>query len=308
MKILITDDVDPLLIEGFKKRSYIVDYQPNISLIETREILHCFEGLVVNTKIKVDLSLLQNASLLKCVARLGSGMDTIDTLLLEEKGIFYFNTPEANSSAVAEHCIGLILSLVRNIPKAQSEMKQMVWKREENRGLEISNMKIGLIGFGHTGSKTAKLLTAFGPEILVYDPYVQIKVEPDIKLTQMESLEDLFDCDLISLHVNLNSETKHLIDETFIQSMHKPFYLINTSRGPVVHTMDLYQGLKSGKLLGAALDVFENEKPSSYNPKEEHLYRSLFDLPNVVKTPHIAGWTHESKKKIAQAVLDKWPK
>jgi len=308
MKILITDDVDPLLIEGFKKRSYIVDYQPNISLIETREILHHYEGLVVNTKIKVDQNLIQNAKTLKCVARLGSGMDTIDTLLLEEKGIFYFNTPEANSPAVAEHCIGLILSLVRNISKAQSEMKQMVWKREENRGLEISNMKIGLIGFGHTGSKTAKLLTAFGPEILVYDPYVQIKVEPDIKLTQMEGLEGLFDCDLISLHVNLNSETKHLIDEAFIHSMNKPFYLVNTSRGPVVHTMDLYQGLKSGKLLGAALDVFENEKPSSYNPEEVDLYRALFDLPYVVITPHIAGWTHESKKKIAQAVLDKWPK
>ncbi|MBK7230960.1 MAG: phosphoglycerate dehydrogenase [Saprospiraceae bacterium] len=308
MKILITDDVDPLLIEGFKKRSYIVDYQPNISLTETRQILHRYDGLVVNTKIKVDQNLIKDTKTLKCVARLGSGMDTIDTQLLEEKGIFYFNTPEANSSAVAEHCIGLILSLIRNISKAQSQMKQMLWKREENRGLEISNMKIGLIGFGHTGSKTAKLLAAFGAKLLVYDPYVRIETEIWMKLTQIESLEGLFDCDLISLHVNLNSETRHLINETFIHSMHKPFYLVNTSRGPVVHTMDLYQALKSGKLIGAALDVFENEKPGSYTPEEEDLYRALFALPNVVLTPHIAGWTFESKKKIAQTVLDKWPK
>lgn len=308
MKILITDDVDPLLIEGFKKRSYIVDYQPNISLTETRQILHRYDGLVVNTKIKVDQNLIKDTKTLKCVARLGSGMDTIDTQLLEEKGIFYFNTPEANSSAVAEHCIGLILSLIRNISKAQSQMKQMLWKREENRGLEISNMKIGLIGFGHTGSKTAKLLAAFGAKLLVYDPYVRIETEIWMKLTQIESLEGLFDCDLISLHVNLNSETRHLINETFIHSMHKPFYLVNTSRGPVVHTKDLYQALKSGKLIGAALDVFENEKPGSYTPEEEDLYRALFALPNVVLTPHIAGWTFESKKKIAQTVLDKWPK
>lgn len=136
-------------------------------------------------------------------------------------------------------------------------MKQMLWKREENRGLEISNMKIGLIGFGHTGSKTAKLLAAFGAKLLVYDPYVRIETEIWMKLTQIESLEGLFDCDLISLHVNLNSETRHLINETFIYSMHKPFYLVNTSRGPVVHTKDLYQALKSGKLIGAALDVLK---------------------------------------------------
>ncbi|MBK9271170.1 MAG: phosphoglycerate dehydrogenase [Saprospiraceae bacterium] len=306
MKILITDDVHPVLLEGLRLKGHIVDYQPDISLDQAKMIVRDYEGLVVNTKMKVDLAFLETALRLECIARLGSGMDTIDTQLLSERIIHFFNTPEANSHAVAEHCLGLILGLLRSIPKAHAEVQKRQWIREENRGTELASLKIGFIGFGHTGKETAKLLQPFNNQIKVFDPYVEIGPEY-FYVQQVGQLGDLMDCDLISLHVNLHEETRHLINKTFIDSMNQAFYLINTSRGAIIQTKHLLEGLLDGKIIGAALDVLENERPADYHSEELAIYDKLFQLPNVIVTPHIAGWTYESKRRIAEAVLSKWP-
>ncbi|MEP7195564.1 MAG: NAD(P)-dependent oxidoreductase [Saprospiraceae bacterium] len=306
MRILITDDVHPILIDGFRSRNYIVDFEPNISLNEVLERVSNYQGLVINSKIIVDKNLIQKASKLRCVARLGSGKEILDLAELNVRNIKVITTPEANCNAVAEQALGMLLSLVRHIPRADQEVKQLLWKREENRGSEISNLCFGVIGFGHTGTRFCELLSGFGARVLVYDKYKNI----DTKISRLEAvrnIEELYDCDVISLHVSLLAENRHLIDQAFIQNMKRPFYLINTSRGLVVDTYALVDGLQSGKIKGACLDVFENEKPPSFNAEETLLYHKLYEFPNTILSPHIAGWTHESKLQIAQSILNQWP-
>lgn len=305
LRALITDDVHPLLIEGLEKNNYQVDYFPDISLDETKSILYQYHGLVINSKIKADAAFLNEAKKLRWIGRLGSGMEIIDQKCAESLGIRLINTPEANCQAVAEHAIGMILSLFRNLNRADTQVRQNIWSREQNRGEELEGKTVGIIGFGHTGPAFAHILEGFNVKILIFDKYRQL-LEFKHRYEIVNDLRQLqANADLISLHLPLTPETKHLVDKTFIDSCRNSFYLINTSRGPVVNTVHLIEALHSGKIKGACLDVFENEQPDRYNFNEKAIYKELHNFDQVVLSPHIAGWTHQSKRKIAGQMLKK---
>ncbi|MDQ3142969.1 MAG: NAD(P)-binding domain-containing protein [Bacteroidota bacterium] len=304
-KVLITDDVHFSLIPALETRNFHVDYLPDISLQETIERIHYYTGLIINSKINVDQELLDKATHLKWIARLGSGMEIIDLPLTQLKGIKVFNTPEANCNSVAEHALGMLLALLRNLPRADKEIREMQWFREKNRGEELRGKTLGIIGYGHTGTRFAEMLNGLNVKVLVFDKYKQLNIFTD-RLEVVNDVRQIQEqADIISLHVPLTPETEYLIKADFIANCKKAFILINTSRGKVVNTHDLLLGLKEGKVRGACLDVFENEKPDSFSVEEKTMYGELYLMHNVVLSPHIAGWTHESKKAIADILLQK---
>jgi D-3-phosphoglycerate dehydrogenase len=304
-KVLISDDVHPVLLEGLQSRGCEINYLPMISYDEVLVQVHKYDGLVINSKIKAHQQLLSRAPNLKFIARLGSGLEIIDLDLAKSRGIQVFSAPEGNCIAVAEHAMGMLLSLLNNLMTADQEVRRFTWKREQNRGREMSGLTVGIVGYGHTGPAFAAKLAGFDVKVLVHDafkpklttnlPYVQFC---DLQAIQRQS-------DIISLHVSLNETSHHMIDQEFIDACAKPFILINTARGKAVHLADLLAGLRSGKVLGACLDVFENEKPQTFDEAEKALYSQLYQLSQVVLTPHIAGWTFESKRRIAEVLLKK---
>ncbi|MEL6989675.1 MAG: NAD(P)-dependent oxidoreductase, partial [Bacteroidota bacterium] len=262
-------------------------------------------GIIINTKIKTDKSLMDKATKLEFVGRLGSGLDIIDLPYAKEKGIQIVNSPEGNCNAVAEHAIGMLLALQNNMTHGDREVRAFNWNREKNRGNEITGKTIGIIGFGHTGSALAKRLRGFDMRILAYDKYkvdyaspLDYAMESNLKQIQAES-------DYISFHLPLTEETHHMANASFFEDCQNCPVIINTSRGKVVDTRALLSAIKENKIAGACLDVFENEKVSTFTPEEKELYNSLYQLENVILTPHVAGWTHESKRKIAETLLEK---
>ncbi|MEO6191309.1 MAG: NAD(P)-dependent oxidoreductase [Saprospiraceae bacterium] len=307
MKVLITDDVHSSLISGLQSIGCEVSYLPFISLEEVYSLISEYQGLIVNSKIKVDKVFIEKAIQIQVVARLGSGKEILDLESLQQHGIKVITTPEANCNAVAEHALGMLLSLLRNIPKSDQEVKNRLWRREENRGYEISNLCFGILGYGHTGSRFCELLSGFGCKIIVYDPFKELHFT-HVNWKVANNLNELRECDVISLHVNLLNSNKHLVDSEFIELMKRPFYLVNTSRGMVVDTLALVNGLISKKIIGACIDVFENENVSSFSDEEKNLYQKLYKAPNTILSPHIAGWTFGSKLNIAQSILNQWPK
>ncbi|MFN8279301.1 MAG: NAD(P)-dependent oxidoreductase [Saprospiraceae bacterium] len=306
LKVLVTDSVHPILISGLQSRGLTVDYLPDITLEEVKARIHLYSGLIINTKIRVDREMLQFAGKLRVVGRLGSGKEILDLGALAGKGVSVITTPEANCNAVAEHGLGLILALIRHIPRANEEVKKFYWIRESNRGRELSRMRVGVLGYGFTGRRFCHLLSSFGCEVKIHDPYIQF--EPEIRSHQkVDHIKDLYDCDVLSLHVSFMPENHHLIGEKIIQSMVRPFYLLNTSRGRVVDLKALASGIDEGKVAGAALDVLENEQIKGWSESENETHQRLVNSGRVIFTPHIAGWTVESKFEIAQSILNQWP-
>jgi D-3-phosphoglycerate dehydrogenase len=302
-KILITDSVHSLLYEGLRADGFIVDYRPDISAEEVMQVISEYEGLVINSKVYAGKEMLDKAAKLKFVCRAGSGLEVIDVKYAMQKGVAVFNSPEGNRNAVAEHALGMLLNLTNNISKADKEVREHKWNREENRGTEISGKTIGLIAFGNTAEAFAKLLIGFGVNILAYDKY---KTGFSNEYVKEASLQDIFqNAEVVSLHLPLTDETEYMIDYTFLSSFKKKYWLINTSRGKVLRTADLVKCINEGKILGAALDVLENEKLSTMNAEQERVFRQLITNPTILLTPHIAGWTHESKQKIAEVLLEK---
>ena len=301
-KVLITDGVHQLLVNGLEDRNYEVDYQPNIKLDEVHAIISDYEGIIINTKTVLDRSLLDKATQLKFVGRLGSGLEIIDLKYAQEKGVYCFNTPEGNRNAVAEHALGLILNLFNNINISANEVASAVWNREENRGEELEGKTVGIIGYGNTGQSFAKKLRGFDVEVLGYDKFKSNFGNEFVKEVQ---LEDIYKkADVLSLHLPLTDDTFNWLDEVRINRFEKDFYLINTSRGKVLKQADLLKYLQKSKILGAGLDVLENEKLATFDKAEKYVFEGLNSLKNVIITPHIAGWTHQSKLKIAQVILD----
>lgn len=305
-KVLIADEVHPVLFEGLQKLGYEVDYRPEIEQDEINVILGNYTGVIINSKTKIRKDLIEKVKCyLKFIGRLGSGMEIIDVTEAQKSGITVFSAPEGNARAVAEHALGMILALFNKLCIADREVRNKIWNREANRGVELQGKTVGIIGLGNNGSAFAEILSGFGVQILGYDKY---RIFPDegLKHVELVSLEELKErSDIISLHIPLNGETKYYIDKKFIDEAGKPFYLINTSRGKIVRTQDLLSGILSGKILGACLDVFENENPATYSPEEEAFYNELFRINNIVLSPHIAGWTKESKQKIAEVLVRK---
>ncbi|HLP95042.1 MAG TPA: NAD(P)-dependent oxidoreductase [Saprospiraceae bacterium] len=305
-RVLITDDCHHLLMEGLEQLGWQCDFEPNISPVETKDRIAGYEGLVINSKILVDRDFLDKAVKLRFVARLGSGMEIVDRVYAAEKGVKVWSSPEGNRNAVAEQALGMLLGLANNLPRADREVRQNIWRREANRGWEVQGKTLGIIGFGHTGSQFARKLAGMEMRVLACDKYkpegfaAEMSWVSESNLTQIQA-----EADIISLHLPLTSETLHFVDANFIQKCKPGFILINTARGKNVKTEDLVLGLESGQIGGACLDVFENEKPETYTEKEREWFQRLHQMENVVLSPHVAGWTHESKKLLAEILLQK---
>lgn len=305
-KVLITDDCHALLIEGLEKSGWQCDFMPNITPETTREIIGNYEGLVINSKILVNRDFLDAAVNLKFVARLGAGMEIVDRVYAAERGVEVWSSPEGNRNAVAEQALGMLLVLANHLLRADREVRQNIWQREANRGWELRGKTLGIIGFGHTGSQFAKKLAGMEMEVLAYDKYKVRGYAAGMPWVRETTREELMGkADIISLHLPLTAETTHLVDEAFIQGCKKGFVLINTARGKCVHTAHVVEALETGQIGGACLDVFENEKPATFSVKEQALYKRLHQLENVVLSPHVAGWTHESKRMLAEILLDR---
>lgn len=304
-KVLVTDGVHPILLEGLNGLGFQCDYYPRIGLNQVREIVANYEGIIINSKVSMDKEMLDTAVKLEFIGRLGSGMEIIDLGYAAQKGVVVHGAPEGNCNAVAEHALGMLLALANNFLQADREVRQKNWQRERNRGFEIMGRTVGIIGFGHTGSQFAKKLSGIGVEILAYDKYKTGYTNNFEQVRETTLQEILTNADIISLHLPFTSETKHLVDSDFLKKCKDGVILINTSRGNVVKMTDLIVELKSGKVGGACLDVFENEKITTFSQKEHRMYDELYELKNVILTPHVAGWTHESLQRLAEVLLKK---
>ncbi|MBR5831399.1 MAG: hypothetical protein IKY79_02150 [Bacteroidales bacterium] len=304
--VLVTDKTHPILCEKLQAAGYHCDVQADLSYNELLAIVNNYDALVVRSKVEIDRNFLDNTHSLKCIGRVGAGMETIDVDYAEQKGIKCLNSPEGNRDAVGEHALGMLLTLFNNMLRANNEIRSGLWKREANRGLEIKGKTIGIIGFGNMGSSFAKRLRGFECNIISYDKYKK-NYAPDY--VEEVSLEELFNrADVVSFHVPLTDETHYMADAAFFNSFAKPIYLINTARGAVVKTVDLVSAMQTGKVLGLALDVIEYENMSKDGLDLESLtpdFKYLLQADNAVLTPHIGGWTVESKYKLADVLADK---
>lgn len=302
-KVLITDDVHEILIHGLEKAGYEVNYLPHINLEETLSIITDYEGIIINSKIKIDHSFLDKAKRLQFIARLGSGMEVVDLEEAKKRGIFVHRSPDGNADSVAEHAIGMLLSLFNKLNSCHRSVESYQWNRESNRGLEMKGKTISIIGCGFTGSALVKKLIGFEMNILIYDKYKTLEHFTHAKQVELEAVFQ--DTDILSIHLPLTVETRKMINASFFNQFRKEFFLINTSRGEVIEEADLLLGLNAGKIKGACLDVFEKEKTNLYTDKDIEFYNELFRRQNIVLSPHVAGWTNESKKRHAEILLNR---
>ena len=302
IKVLHLDENHEILKNGLAKIGFknFFDFKSNKKDITKK--IEKFHGLVIRSRIPIDKDLIDHAMNLKFIARVGSGTENIDIEFAKKRGITILSAGEGNANAVGEHTLSLILSLFNNIVKANNEINNNVWQREGNRGIELENKTVGIIGYGKTGKNFAKKLAGLNVKVLCNDIIENIA---DDYAEQVSIDEIQSKCDIISLHTDLNKLSKHLVNTQFIDNCKKPFYLINTSRGLCVKTSDLILGIKTGKILGACLDVIENESSSFENFEQDSYLDFLKKSEKVILTPHIAGWTFESKLKLSQIILKK---
>ena len=302
IKVLHLDENHEILENGLAKIGFknFFDFKSNKKDITKK--IEKFHGLVIRSRIPIDEDLIDHAKNLKFIARVGSGTENIDIEYAKKRGITIISAGEGNANAVGEHTLSLILSLFNNIIKANNEINNNVWQREGNRGIELENKTVGIIGYGKTGKNFAKKLAGFNVKVLCNDIIENIS---DGYAEQVSIDEIQSKCDIISLHTDLNKLSKHLVNTQFIDNCKKPFYLINTSRGQCVKTSDLILGIKTGKILGACLDVIENESSSFENFKQDSYLDFLKKSEKVILTPHVAGWTFESKSKLSHIILKK---
>lgn len=302
-EILIADEMHLSIIEMLEEINYKPDYQPNIKREEILKIIDNYEGLIIRSKTKIDKDFLSQVNNLKFIGRAGAGLDLIDIEEATMKNIEIFAANEGNRIAVAEHVLGMILTLFNRLNIADREVRQKIWKREENRGIELFGKTIGLIGFGNNGKETAKRFQAMGCKVLFYDKYLS---ETLVDYATQSTMSDIFEkADILSLHIPLTDETNKMVNDTFFNNFKKEIYFINAARGEIVVLDDLVENLNTGKVLGACLDVLENEKLQKLTERQQKTFDNLASKENVLLTPHIAGWTHESYVKINEVLVEK---
>ncbi|MBN2637926.1 MAG: hypothetical protein JXR65_02415 [Bacteroidales bacterium] len=305
-KVLFVDTTHPYLVEGLEKAGFQCDSFPGYQRPDFLNIINEYEGIIIRSKIKLDEEILSKAKQLKFIGRVGAGMENIDVAFAENKNIICLNAPEGNRNAVGEQAVGMLLMLFNNLRRADEEVRKGIWKREENRGLELEGKTIGIIGYGNTGGAFARKLFGFNVNVLAYDKYK--KGFSDEFVTE-STMDELFEqCDVVSLHLPLTEETRFLVTDEFINKFKKPVFVVNTARGKIVNTVDLVKNLKTGKVRGACLDVLEFEGLSFEHLDAKQLpqaFADLIDMDQVVLSPHIAGWTHESNWKLANTLVEK---
>ena len=304
-KVIITGKAHEHLEQSLRGRGYDVVYDPGITYEQLESLIPDAEGIVVTTRIPVNRSLLEKATALKWIGRLGSGMELIDTEYARSRGIECVSSPEGNREAVAEHALALLLCLFNNIIPSANEVRRGNWSRESNRGIELAGKTVGIIGFGNTGSSLARLLRSFDVTLLAYDKY-RLSYGDEF-VNESTPGEIAANADIISFHVPLTPETYHLANAEFFMGLGKKPWILNTSRGKVVELDALIAALQSGRIAGAALDVLENENLDSYSPEERQQLQWLLSQNNVIITPHIAGYSHEALFKMAEVLLQKLP-
>lgn len=303
MKILQLDKNHPLITEQLSAKRFLFDEDFTSSYTEVLEKIDQYDGIIIRSRIPIDENFIRHGKKLKFIARVGAGMENIDVEFAAKSGITLISSPEGNRDSVAEHVLGMLLILMNRLLIASNEVKNGIWKREENRGDELLGKTFGIIGYGNMGKAVAKRLSGFGVKVIFHDILPNLSDEFATQVS-LETLQN--EADILSLHIPITTQTRYLIDSDFISAMKKDFYFVNTARGENVKTKDLVEALKSGKVKGACLDVLEFEKPSFENldTKNEDL-EYLLQSEKAIVTPHIAGWTVQSKEKLAQVIVDK---
>jgi D-3-phosphoglycerate dehydrogenase len=299
--ILIVDDIHPVFIEQAEAIGYSCDYKPTIKLDEAVQIISNYSGLVIRSKFNVDRNVIDAATSLKFVCRAGAGMDNIDEAYAKEKNIYLINASEGNMDAVGEHAIGLLLSLMNNFNNADAQIRTGKWDREGNRGYELKGKTVGIIGYGFMGCSFARKLSGFDVNVIAYDKY---KTGFSDKYAREVSMEEIVKhSDVLSLHIPLTSETKGLVNDEYLFHFKKPIFFINTSRGSVAKVQTVLNAIKGGKILGAGLDVLETEKFPAL--AEQSWFEELKQSGKVILTPHVAGWTFDSYRRISEVMASK---
>lgn len=303
MKALILDDTHPFLEQGLQQGGLFLVREYQAPLEEISRSHADTEVLIIRSRMKVDRNFLNQFPMLKVIGRLGAGLENIDVHAAEQRGITCLRVPEGNARAVAEHALGMLLSLLNHLPRAHNQIQKGLWLREPNKGRELQSLVVGVIGYGVMGSEFAKLLSVLGVRVLAYDKYKSGYAQNRIEEVTLKTIQ--LQADVVSLHLPLNEETKGWVDENFFSAFSNPIHFINTARGPIVKTSALLEALDSGKVVSASLDVLEYEKTSFTSLNEGQTpneLKHLFERDNVLLTPHIAGWTKESFEKMGQSL------
>lgn len=300
-KILIADHLHPAFKLEAEKLGFECDDMPLISREETLEILKDYSGIAIRTKFQVDKELIAAGTSLQFIARAGAGMDNVDEEYAHSKGIVCINAPEGNRDAVAEHVIGMLLSLLNSFRKADNEVRNGIWNREGNRGWEIKGRTLAIIGYGNTGQMLARKLSGFEVKVIAYDKY---KTGFSDQYAEEVSMEQVVKhADILSFHIPLTFETRQLFNEEYLFHFKKPIFLLNASRGEVVNTRAVLNGIRDGKIMGAGLDVLEVEKFPALS--EQDWFKELIESQKVILSPHVAGWSHESYRRISEVLAKK---
>jgi len=303
MKVLFLDIIHPDLKNNLIKHGIICDEKVTESKNDIIKVINSYDGIVIRSRLKIDKNFIKKASHLKFIARFGSGMENIDILEAKKYKIKCINAPKGNSNAVGEHTLGLLLSLMNKIQLSNMEVKNGKWKRESNRGIELSKKTIGIIGYGNAGKAFSKKLIGFNCKILAYDKY---KKNYQNKFVKESSIQNIFKyADVLSLHIPLNQETEYMVNNYFLSKFSKKIFFLNTSRGKIIKTSDLIYNIKSGKILGAGLDVLEYENKSFETLNQNSELDFLKKCPNVILTPHVAGWSFESNTLMSKILTKK---
>jgi len=306
MKVLFIDSTHARLGEMLEEAGFECTYAPEKNKEELLGIFPEFDGFIIRSKFKLNKEALDRATNLKFIGRVGAGLENIDVEYAESKGIRCFNAPEGNRDAVGEHAVGMLLSLFNNLCRCNWEVRNGMWRREENRGIEIKGKTIGIIGYGNMGGAFAQRLKGFGCKVIAYDKY---RFDYSDEFCKEKTMDVLFEqCDVLSLHVPQTEETMFMVNDEFLKKFKKPIYLINTARGKVVRIADLVKNLDAGQVKGACLDVLEFEKTSFEDLHASELpaeFQYLIESEKVLLSPHVGGWTHESNIKLSEVTAQK---